>query len=63
MPYEFYSHSGDIGVALRSETLAGLYTCASSAFTDSITALDGIEPKRPEEVDVDAPEGAAARSK
>lgn len=26
------------------------------AFTDSITAIAGVEPKRPEEVDVDAPE-------
>ena len=56
MPYEFVDHAGNIGVRLRSHTLPGLFADASSAFTDSITALGGIEPKRPEEVDVDAPE-------
>ena len=56
MPYEFFDHGGDIGVALRSGTLRGLFEEASSAFTDSISAVAGIEPKRPEEVDVDAPE-------
>lgn len=56
MPYEFFDDAGDIGVRLRSETLHGLFVHASAAFTDSITALREIEPKRPEEVDVDAPE-------
>ena len=56
MPYEFVDHAGDIGVRLRSGTLPGLFADASAAFTDSITALRDIEPKRPEEVDVDAPE-------
>jgi SHS2 domain-containing protein len=56
VPYEFYDQAGDIGVAIRSDTLPDLFAYASSAFTDSITALRGIEPKRPEEVDVDAPE-------
>jgi SHS2 domain-containing protein len=56
MPYEFFDHSGNIGVALRHETLHGLFADASAAFTDSLTALEDIEPRRPEEVDVDAPE-------
>jgi SHS2 domain-containing protein len=56
VPYELFDHAGDIGVALRSERLPALFADASAAFTDSITALQGIEPKRPEEVDVDAPE-------
>ena len=56
MPYDYFDHTGDIGVALRNETLPGLFADASAAFSDSITAVRGIEPKRPEEVDVDAPE-------
>jgi SHS2 domain-containing protein len=56
VPYDLFDHAGNVGVALRSATLHGLFADASSAFTDSITALRVIEPKRPEEVDVDAPE-------
>jgi SHS2 domain-containing protein len=56
VPYEFSDHAGNIGVRLQSATLHGLFADASSAFTDSITTLRGIEPKRPEELDVDAPE-------
>ena len=56
MPYECIDHAGNIAVALHSATLPGLFADASAAFTDSITTLRVIEPKRPEEVDVDAPE-------
>lgn len=56
MPYHFFDHTGDIGVALSATSLTGLFADAAAAFTDSITALDGVEPKRPEEVNVDAPE-------
>jgi SHS2 domain-containing protein len=56
VPYTFFDHTGDTGVRLSGETLAQLFADAAAAFTDCITALDGVEPKRPEEVDVDAPE-------
>lgn len=56
MPYHFVDHTGDIAVALSGRSLAELFGDAAAAFTDSITALDSVEPKRPEEVDVDAPE-------
>jgi SHS2 domain-containing protein len=56
VPYHFVDHTGDIAVALRGRSLAELFGDAAAAFTESITALDGVEPKRPEEVDVDAPE-------
>jgi SHS2 domain-containing protein len=56
VPYEFFDHTGDIGVSIRARTLAQLFADAASAFTDSITAIERIEPKRPEELDVDAPE-------
>ena len=56
MPYEFFDHTGDIAVSLRGSTLAELFGAAATAFTDSITAIDRVEPKRPEEVELDAPE-------
>lgn len=56
MAYEFFDHTGDIGVALKGRTLDELFASAAAAFTDSITPLDGIEPRRPEELEVAAPE-------
>ncbi len=56
MPYEFLDHTGDIAAALKGESLEELFCAAANAFSDSLTAIDLIEPKRPEEVDVDAPE-------
>jgi SHS2 domain-containing protein len=56
VPYEFFDHTGDIGVALSAANLPRLFADACAAFNDSITALERIEPKRPEEVDVEAPE-------
>jgi SHS2 domain-containing protein len=56
VPYHFIDHTGDIAVALSGRSLAQLFGDAAAAFTDSITALEGVEPKRPEEVAVDAPE-------
>lgn len=56
MAYEFFDHTGDIGVALTGRTVDELFASAAAAFTDSITPLDGIEPRRPEELEVAAPE-------
>jgi SHS2 domain-containing protein len=56
VPYEFFDHTGDIGVSLTARGLAELFGAAAEAFTDTITVLSGVEPRRPEEVDVDAPE-------
>ena len=56
MPYRFFDHTGDLGVAVTAAGLPQLFTEAAAAFTDSITAINGVEPKRPEEVDLDAPE-------
>jgi SHS2 domain-containing protein len=56
VPYEFFDHTGDIAVSLRGPTLPQLFGAAATAFTDSITTIDRVEPKRPEEVDLDAPE-------
>lgn len=56
MPYEFFDHTGDVGVSLTGRTLDELFGSAAQAFADTITPLDGIEPRRPEELDVAAPE-------
>ncbi|MGH9172807.1 MAG: archease, partial [Vicinamibacterales bacterium] len=56
MAYHFFDHTGDIGVTLSGQTLEALFASAALAFTDSITALTAVEPRRPEEVALDAPE-------
>jgi len=56
MPYRFFDHTGDIAVALSGRTREELFTAAAAAFTDSMTALSAVEPKRPEEIDLAAPE-------
>lgn len=56
MPYEFFDHTGDIGVSLTGRTVDELFASAAAAFTDSVTPLEGVEPRRPEELDVAAPE-------
>jgi SHS2 domain-containing protein len=56
MPYQFFDHTGDIGVSLSGRTLDELFASAAAAFTDSITPIERVEPRRPEELDVAAPE-------
>ena len=56
MAYEFFDHTGDVGVSLTGRTLDELFASAALAFTDTITPLQGVEPRRPEELDVAAPE-------
>ena len=56
MAYEFFDHTGDIGVSLMGRTVDELFVSAALAFSDTITLLAGIEPRRPEELNVAAPE-------
>lgn len=56
MSYEFFDHSGDVGAQLLGRTVDELFASAAGAFTDTITALDAVEPRRPEEVDLAAPD-------
>jgi SHS2 domain-containing protein len=56
MAYRFFDHTGDIGVSLTGRTPALLFASAAQAFTDSITPIAAVEPRRPEEVDLAAPE-------
>jgi protein archease len=56
MPYAFFDHTGDIGVTLTGPTCHALFSAAAQAFTETITPLERVEPRRPEEIAVDAPE-------
>lgn len=56
MPYDFFDHTGDIGVTLTAATCDALFAAAAQAFTESITPLERVEARRPEEIAVDAPE-------
>ena len=56
MTYQFFDHTGDVGVQLVGRTLDELFGAAALAFTETITPLGGVEPRRPEELDVAAPE-------
>jgi SHS2 domain-containing protein len=56
MPYEFFDHTGDVGVAVSGRTVDELFASAAQAFTETLTPVTGVEPRRPEELDVAAPE-------
>ena len=56
MAYQFFDHIGDIGVGLSGRSLDELFASAAMAFSDTVTSLAGVEPRRPEELDVAAPE-------
>jgi SHS2 domain-containing protein len=56
MSYAFFDHTGDVGVALTGRTLDELFASAALAFSDTLTPLAAIDPRRPEELDVAAPE-------
>lgn len=56
MAYTFFDHTGDVGVSLTGRTLDELFASAALAFTETVTPLTGVEPRRPEELEVAAPE-------
>lgn len=56
MGYHFVDHTADVSVQLDGHTLDALFASAAQAFTEVITPLGGVEPRRPEELDIAAPE-------
>jgi SHS2 domain-containing protein len=56
MAYEFFDHTGDVGVTLTGRSLDELFSAAAAAFSETITALESVEPRRPEELEIAAPE-------
>lgn len=56
MPCHYFDQTGDIRVTLTGRTRDALFASAAMAFTETITPLGGVEPRRPEEVALDAPE-------
>jgi SHS2 domain-containing protein len=47
MPYEFFPHTGDIGVRLRGETLEALMQSAVEAFTDAVVDRSTVRAVTP----------------
>lgn len=45
MPFEFFDHTGDIGVELTAESLEGLFEAAAEAFTAAVCDLDRVEAR------------------
>jgi SHS2 domain-containing protein len=56
MPHHFIDHTADLRVVLSGQSVEALFAAAAEAFTDAITPLSGVEPRRPEEISVAAPE-------
>ena len=50
MPYEFFPHTGDIGIRVWGESLEALMRSAVQAFTDAVVDLDAV--REAERVDV-----------
>jgi SHS2 domain-containing protein len=44
MSFEFFDHTGDIGVRLTAPTLAELFAAAAEAFTAAIAEPDAVRP-------------------
>lgn len=54
--HTFLDHTADIAVELRAPDREGLYARALAAFTDAVTPLEGVEPRRRRVLEVDAPD-------
>ena len=46
MAFTFFDHTGDIGVHLTGRTLDDLFCSAAHAFTESVSELRRVEPRR-----------------
>jgi SHS2 domain-containing protein len=54
MPREFFDHTGDVGVRLSDDTLAGLFREAALAFIETLTDPETIRLDHEERVEVTA---------
>jgi SHS2 domain-containing protein len=54
--YDFFDHTGDIGVHLQAATPEELFEDAARALTDAITPLSGVEAHVKEEIAAESPE-------
>ena len=56
MAYQFFDHTGDIGVDVRAASLEQLFAEAASAFTEILTEPALVVPRVSEEVGLRSPE-------
>jgi SHS2 domain-containing protein len=56
VPFEFFDHTGDIGVRLTAPTLGGLFETGAAALTAVLTDPASVRRRVSETVDVGAPD-------
>lgn len=54
--YDFFDHTGDIGVHVQAATAEQLFEDAALALTDAITPVSGVEARLKEEIVAESPE-------
>ena len=58
-PYRLISHTGDLGMTVRGKDRIDLFEQAAWAFFDLMVDVRRIEPEKPLEVSVEAPDREA----
>ncbi len=56
MPYEFFDHTGDIGVRVTGASLEQLFAEAARAFTDTVTDVAGVQVREQAVVTLHGPD-------
>jgi len=56
VPYEFFDHTGDIGVRLQAPTAEGLFVAAAEALTGTLTDPATVRPIISDTVTLEAPD-------
>lgn len=54
--FEFFDHTGDIGVRIEAPTLAGLFEQAAIAMTEALTTAASVEPRSADELSLESSE-------
>jgi SHS2 domain-containing protein len=52
VPFEFFDHTGDIGVRLTARTLDGLFAAAAEAFTSAIADPESVRPLEADRIEL-----------
>jgi SHS2 domain-containing protein len=54
VPFEFFDHTGDIGVRLEADTLDGLFETAAYALVDIVTDRERVQEVRTDSIDLES---------
>lgn len=54
--FEFFDHTGNIGVRVEAPTPAGLFEQAAVAMTDALTTASAVEPRSSDELSLESSE-------